>query len=119
MKYPLLGVVAGSLLLAATPGLADWVLDDSDFPSRDPAKEALGKLLMFDKILSGNRNISCGTCHHHDHGGSDGLSLGIGEGGTGVGPERTAGTGADRIKKRIPRNAPSPDQMTLFGDDAA
>ena len=28
MKYPLLGVVAGSLLLAATPGLADWVLDD-------------------------------------------------------------------------------------------
>jgi len=34
------------------------------------------------------------------------LSLGIGEGGEGLGTERTAGTGSDRIKKRIPRNAP-------------
>ncbi len=63
--------------------------------------------MFYDKILSGNRNISCGTCHHHDHGGSDGLSLGIGEGGSGVGPDRTAGVGADRIRKRIPRNAPA------------
>ncbi len=58
-------------------------------------------------MLSGNRNISCGTCHHHDHAGGDGLSLGIGEGGTGVGPDRTPGTGPDQIKKRIPRNAPA------------
>lgn len=57
--------------------------------------------------MSGNRNISCGTCHHHDHAGSDGLSLGIGEGGVGVGPERTAGTGESRILKRVPRNAPA------------
>jgi len=35
------------------------------------------------------------------------LSLGIGEGGVGVGPDRTPGTGADRIRKRIPRNAPA------------
>lgn len=62
--------------------------------------------MFYDKILSGNRNISCGTCHHHDLGGSDGLALGIGEGGSGVGLERSAGSGADRIKKRIPRNAP-------------
>ena len=67
----------------------------------------IGQLLFYDKILSGNRNISCGTCHHHDHGGTDGLSLGIGEGGEGVGPKRTAGTGNARIKKRIPRNAPA------------
>ncbi len=58
-------------------------------------------------MLSGNRNISCGTCHHHDHAGGDGLSLGIGEGGEGVGPDRTPGTGIDQIKKRIPRNAPA------------
>ena len=37
--------------------------------------------------------------------GSDGLSLGIGEGGQGIGLERTAGVGDDKIKKRIPRNA--------------
>ena len=81
-------------------------LQASDFLDFDPAKAAIGQLLFFDPILSGNRNISCGTCHHPDHGTADGLSLGIGEGGTGVGPERNPGQGPDRIRKRIPRNAP-------------
>ncbi len=62
-------------------------------------------MLFYDKILSGNKNISCGTCHHHDQAGADGLSLGIGEGGIGVGPTRSPGTGDARIAKRIPRNA--------------
>ncbi|MGR3503210.1 cytochrome-c peroxidase [Pseudaestuariivita sp.] len=82
-------------------------LTEADFHPVDPAKAQLGQLLFYDKILSGNRNISCGTCHHHDLGGTDGLSLGLGEGGTGVGPKRTAGVGDDRIRKRIPRNAPA------------
>ncbi len=81
-------------------------LSDADFHPADPAKAEIGQLLFYDKILSGNRNISCGTCHHHDFAGTDGLSLGIGEGGEGVGPKRTAGTGETRVKKRIPRNAP-------------
>ena len=51
----------------------------------------IGRLLFHDKILSANRNIACATCHSHDQGGSDGLSLGIGEGGQGIGLERTAG----------------------------
>ncbi len=82
----------------------------------------IGRLLFYDKVLSGNKNISCGTCHHHDHAGGDGLSLGIGEGGVGVGPKRTGGTGDDRIPKRIPRNAPSlwnlghKDVTVLFHD---
>ncbi|MCO4846350.1 MAG: c-type cytochrome [Yoonia sp.] len=82
----------------------------------------IGRLLFYDKVLSGNKNISCGTCHHHDQAGADGLSLGIGEGGVGVGPKRTAGTGDDRIRKRIPRNAPSlwnlghKDVTVLFHD---
>ncbi|MEL6206267.1 MAG: cytochrome c peroxidase, partial [Pseudomonadota bacterium] len=82
-------------------------LTDADFRPVDPAKAALGQKLFYDKVLSGNRNISCGTCHHHDHAGGDGLSLGIGEGGVGVGPARTPGSGETRIRKRIPRNAPS------------
>ena len=82
-------------------------LTDEDFISFDPAKAKIGQLLFYDKILSGNRNISCGTCHHHDLAGGDGLSLGIGEGGVGLGPERTAEDGTDRIRKRIPRNAPA------------
>ncbi|MEM9778387.1 MAG: cytochrome c peroxidase [Pseudomonadota bacterium] len=64
----------------------------------------VGRLLFYDKILSGNRNISCGTCHHHDLATGDGLSLGLGEGAVGLGPERRAAPGA--IDKRIPRNAP-------------
>ncbi|MEL7275208.1 MAG: cytochrome c peroxidase [Pseudomonadota bacterium] len=63
----------------------------------------MGQLLFYDPLLSGNRNISCGTCHHHDHAGTDGLPLGIGEGGIGLGPERLAGD----IIKRVPRNAPA------------
>lgn len=81
-------------------------LSEADFIDFDPAQAAIGRLLFYDKILSGNRNISCGTCHHPSLGTGDGLSLGIGEGGVGLGPKRTAGTGADRIPKRIPRNAP-------------
>lgn len=80
-------------------------LTDADFRSVDPDKAKIGQLLFHDKILSGNRNISCGTCHTVEHHGTDGLSLGIGEGGVGLGPERTPGSGADRIAKRIPRNS--------------
>ena len=82
-------------------------LTPDQFHTVDPAKARIGQLLFYDKILSGNRNISCGTCHHHDLGGTDGLSLGIGEGGVGLGPKRTAGTGKSKIRKRIPRNAPA------------
>lgn len=81
-------------------------LGPEDFPRFDEAKARLGQLLFYDPLLSGNRNIACGTCHNPKFGTSDGLSLGIGEGGSGVGPDRTPGEGAGRIRKRIPRNAP-------------
>ena len=81
-------------------------LSISNFHSADPKEAALGRLLFYDKILSGNHNISCGTCHHHDFGGGDGLSLGIGEGGVGLGTKRITGKDESKIKKRIPRNAP-------------
>ena len=82
-------------------------LTAADFHPFDERKAAIGRLLFFDPILSGNKNIACATCHSPDHGTSDGLSLGIGEGGVGVGPVRTPGEGADKIRKRIPRNAPA------------
>ncbi|MEO0401466.1 MAG: cytochrome c peroxidase, partial [Pseudomonadota bacterium] len=81
-------------------------LTADDFIQPDAAQAKLGQLLFYDRILSGNRNIACSTCHHPDLGTGDGLSLGIGEGGEGLGPQRTAGTGDSRIRKRIPRNAP-------------
>lgn len=82
-------------------------LTAEDFDNHSNEQAELGRLLFYDKILSGNKNISCGTCHHHKHFGSDGLSLGIGEGGTGVGPDRHPGEGTAAIERRIPRNSPA------------
>ena len=82
-------------------------LQEADFIAFNPDQAKLGQLLFFDPILSGNRNIACATCHHPTLGTGDGLSLGIGEGGDGLGTKRTPGEGADRIRKRIPRNAPA------------
>ena len=62
----------------------------------------LGQALAFDKILSGNRDISCMTCHLPGLGVGDDRSLAIGQGGTGLGADRTHPDGVF-----IPRNAPS------------
>ncbi len=78
----------------------------ADFHDFDPKLAEIGRLLFYDPVLSGNRNISCGTCHHHDLASGDGLALGVGEGGSGLGVRRTTGQGAGRIEKRVPRNAP-------------
>lgn len=84
----------------------------------DPAKVALGKALYFDKELSGSRDISCATCHHPLHNTHDDLSLSIGVGGEGLGPERILG----EARPFIPRNAPevfsrgSAEWQTMFWD---
>jgi cytochrome c peroxidase len=72
-------------------------------PDQGPALVALGRALMFDKILSGNRDISCATCHEPALHATDGLPLAIGTGGTGAGSARTLGPG----RSFVPRNAPS------------
>lgn len=79
---------------------------DADFPARNEAKEELGKFLFYDKIISGNRNTSCATCHHPLTATGDGLSLPVGEGGRGLGVMRDTGSGTDAIHERVPRNAP-------------
>ncbi len=96
-------------VLTATQGAAALPppVTEADFLPYSEARAEVGRLLFYDPILSGNRNIACGTCHHHDLHGADGLALGIGEGGRGVGPRRTAGSGAARIERRVPRNAPA------------
>ncbi len=72
-------------------------------PAQDPALVTLGQALMFDKVLSGNRDIACATCHLPTQHAADGLSLSIGTGGTGLGPSRTLGPG----REFVPRSAPS------------
>lgn len=61
----------------------------------------LGRLLAFDRILSGTRDISCMTCHVPRFGTGDGKSLSIGQGGSGLGPPRSHPQDVF-----IPRNAP-------------
>ena len=82
-------------------------VDYYDNGSSTAAKVELGKQLFFDKILSGNLNISCATCHHPFAGTGDGLSLSVGEGGRGLGVTRDNGTGSDAVHERVPRNAPA------------
>src|SRR4051812_4677950 len=53
-----------------------------------PQKIALGKLLFFDPILSGNKDVACATCHHPSLGFGDGLDLSIGVNGQGLGTDR-------------------------------
>jgi cytochrome c peroxidase len=75
----------------------------------------LGRALAFDKELSGNRDISCMTCHLPAHGTTDARSLSIGQGATGAGPTRVHPDGTF-----IPRNAPPLFNLaameTLFWD---
>jgi len=69
-------------------------------------KVRLGQLLFFDKILSGNKNMSCASCHHGLTNTGDGLSLPIGEGARGLGVARDTGNREDAVVERVPRNAP-------------
>jgi len=81
-----------------------------NLPSRE--RVALGRLLFFDPILSGEKDISCGHCHHPALAWGDGRARAIGVSGTvpGIGP---AGVGPDRVlldpenHLETPRNTPS------------
>ena len=94
-------IVAGAAL-AETP----LPVGGGDYAPVSMDEARLGQLLFYDPILSGNRNISCATCHHPRFGTSDGLSLGIGEGGVGLGPDRRPDP-TNMPEQRVPRNASS------------
>jgi len=102
MKWiALIAALAGGPALAGAPG----PVAQSEFTTFPPREVALGRLLFYDPILSGNRNITCGTCHNPRFGTSDGVSLDIGEGGIGLGPARHSDP-KDVPEQRIARNAP-------------
>ncbi len=50
--------------------------------------QSLGKLLFYDPILSGNKDVACATCHHPDFAYADGRDLSIGVNAVGLGPNR-------------------------------
>ena len=91
------GLVQDVRLLAVERGIGPL---EAPNPVR-PELVELGQALLFDKVLSGNRDISCMTCHHPDLGTGDGRHLSIGQGATGLGLGRIHPEDAF-----IPRNAP-------------
>jgi cytochrome c peroxidase len=72
----------------------------ADNPST-PERVSLGRLLFWDPILSGQKDVACATCHHPAFGYSDGLDLSIGANGVGLGPARSfvAGHAARPVKR--------------------
>ena len=96
------GIVSGTgpaaqARLAALPSTAPAPVDNPTTPER----VALGRLLFWDPILSGTKDVACATCHHPAFGYADGIDLSIGAKGVGLGTTRTFGPGhAPRLVKR-------------------
>lgn len=104
-RWSALALLAGCVNLEPDPRdtigpLPSSVAAPADNPTTPEAVE-LGRLLFWDPILSGGRDVACATCHHPDFAYSDGLAVSIGVGGRGVGPVRATNPAA----ARVPRNA--------------
>ncbi|MEX5727363.1 cytochrome c peroxidase [Rhodovulum iodosum] len=94
------------LILFALPAHGDLPLPGNApfFPAQNPEQVRLGRLLFYDPILSGSRQVSCASCHHPAFGTSDALSLGLGDGARGLGPDRRPDP-ENMPEQRIPRNS--------------
>lgn len=91
-----------SLDLQLRATLAQWgAMPIAAVAPQDPALVDLGRSLFFDKVLSGNRDVSCATCHDPLTGMTDARALSIGTGGVGVGAARELGQG----RQHTPRNS--------------
>lgn len=117
MILPVLSLFMANAVADTLP--APVVNTDYFYNGAPPAnKVLLGKNLFWDKLLSGNNDISCATCHNPQFGTGDSLSLPIGSGGDGGGMLRVANTATNRIV----RNALSlyndgAREFTAFGND--
>ncbi len=93
------GVACASLALVVTlhgqtiqAPLPAIVKAPADNPAT-PAKVTLGRLLFWDPILSGNRDVACASCHHPRFGYAENRDISIGVNGVGLGQERRFSSG--------------------------
>jgi cytochrome c peroxidase len=77
------------------------------------AREDLGRMLFWDPLLSGPRDVSCATCHHPDHAWADARDLPLGTGSVGLGPQRT--NMSNGAIPPVKRNAPTILNVALNG----
>ena len=74
----------GQRRIVALPQVVKAPLDNPLTPERI----ALGKLLFWDPLLSGNKDVACSTCHHPRFGYAENRDLSIGVNGVGLGANR-------------------------------
>jgi cytochrome c peroxidase len=79
--------------------LPKTVSHPADNPST-PDKVQLGKMLFWDPVLSGNKDVACATCHHPSFGYAENIELSLGVGGVGLSEKRSKG-------ELVKRNSPS------------
>lgn len=81
-------LLANLVLCLSVSGAFGGALPTANFQFSpvDMDEVRLGQLLFSDPVLSGRKTVSCATCHHLRFGTSDGLPLGMGGGGNGLGP---------------------------------
>jgi cytochrome c peroxidase len=85
----------------------------------NPAKVELGRLLFWDPILSGNRDVACSSCHDPAFGYSDGRAVSLGTAGNHT--KRGALTVLDAAWNGWTALTPKPDaaQAPMFWDNRA
>lgn len=102
----------------AYPGTISALPIDYISPANNPStseKIELGRLLFYDPILSGGKDVACASCHHPEFGYAESLELSIGVNGKGLGESRNFNSTND-----IPftkRNAPSLLNIAFNGID--
>ncbi len=119
-------------IIATVAALPKKVVAPKNNPTSE-SKEALGKLLFYDPILSGNKDISCATCHHPDMGYAEFLDISIGTNAKGLGSKREFNTPNDIpfVKRNaqtvlntafnglVSHKSYDPENAPMFWDDRA
>ncbi|MFN3169469.1 MAG: cytochrome-c peroxidase [Hyphomicrobiales bacterium] len=114
MRWPLIALMLAPLVLLPAWGFANQA-------ALNMRRVELGQLLFYDPIVSGSQEVSCATCHHPRFGTSDGVSLSLGDGARGLGPDRVPDPN-NLPEQRLPRNAPAlfnlgePEFSVMFHD---
>lgn len=99
-------------------GTIDALPESYQSPEFNPSSEEkiqLGRLLFFDPILSGNKDVACATCHHPEFGYTDMQDLPIGVNGSGFGSKRRFNQSNDIPFSK--RNAPTLINTAFNGID--
>ena len=133
------GALAAACVAPLTPDAAQSVgplpevVPHPDDNPTSAEKVALGRMLFWDPILSGERDVACATCHHPDFAYADGRARSIGVAGNGLGPARFASTTTPHVAARnamtvldtawnglnVRGEVPGPADAPMFWDNRA